>query len=104
MHPRANQSPQLTPLLPRNVVPKDQWYPVVFFLSFLFRRPNLIIITGLVSSVQFNSHLFLSPIGARTLKMPVNYPPPSVGAYTRAPSQQPLVFGRKGTDHLLQVR
>jgi len=25
------------------------------------------------SSVQFNSHLFLSPIGARTLKMPVPY-------------------------------
>jgi len=27
-------------------------------------------------SLQFNSHLFLSPIGARTLKMPVPYPPP----------------------------
>jgi len=51
-------------------------------------------------SVQFNSHLFLSPIGARTLKMPVPYPPPNVGAYTRTPSHQPLVFGRKGTDHL----
>ena len=36
------------------------------------------------SSVQ--SHLFLSPIGARTLKMPVPYTPPSVGAYTRTPS------------------
>jgi len=32
------------------------------------------------SLVQFNSHLFLSPIGARTLKMPVPYPPPNVGA------------------------
>ena len=52
------------------------------------------------SSVQFNSHLFLSPIGARTLKMPVPYLPPNVGAYTRTPSHQPLVFGRKGTDHL----
>jgi len=31
------------------------------------------------SSVQFNSHLFLSPIGARTIKMPVPYSPPSVG-------------------------
>jgi hypothetical protein len=51
-------------------------------------------------SVQYNSHLFLSPIGARTLKMPVPYPPPSVGAYTRTPSHQPLLFGRKGTDHL----
>jgi len=51
-------------------------------------------------SVQFNSHLFLSPIRARTLKMPVPYPPPNVGAYTRTPSHQPLVFGRKGIDHL----
>ena len=34
-------------------------------------------------SVQFNSHLFSSPIGARTLKMPVPYSPPNVGAYTR---------------------
>jgi len=50
--------------------------------------------------VQFNSHLFLSPIWARTLKMPIPYPPPSVGAYTRTPSHQPLLFGRKGTDHL----
>jgi len=50
------------------------------------------------SSVQ--SHLFLSLIGARTLKMPVPYSPPSVGAYTRTPSHQPLVFGRRGTDHL----
>ena len=32
-------------------------------------------------SVQFL--LFLSLIGARTLKMPVPYPPPNVGAYTR---------------------
>jgi len=53
-----------------------------------------------LSSVQFNSHLFVSPIGARTLKMPVPYSPPSVGAYTRTPSHQPLVFGRKCTDHL----
>jgi len=37
----------------------------------------------LFSSVQLNSHLFLSPIGARTLKMPVPYSPPNVGAYTR---------------------
>ena len=50
------------------------------------------------SSVQ--SHLFLSQIGAQTLKMPVPYPPPSVGVYTQTPSHQPLVFGRKGTDHL----
>jgi len=49
-------------------------------------------------TVQFSS--FLSPIGARTLKIPVPYSPPSVGAYTRTPSHQPLVFGRKGTDHL----
>ena len=57
---------------------------------------------SVLSSVQFNSHLFLSPIWARTLKMPaaVPYPPPSVGAYTRTPSHQPLVFGRKGKDHL----
>jgi len=52
------------------------------------------------SSVQFNSHLFLSLIGPRTLKMPVPYLPPSVGTYTRTPSHQPLLFGRKGTDHL----
>jgi len=50
------------------------------------------------NSVQFC--LFLSPIGARTLKMPVPYSPPNVGAYTRTPSHQPLLFGRKGTDHL----
>jgi len=39
------------------------------------------------SSVQ--SHLFLSLIGARTLKMPVPYPPPNVEGYTqtRTPSQ-----------------
>jgi len=36
------------------------------------------------SSVQ--SHLFLSLIGARTLKMPVPYSPPHVGVYTRTPS------------------
>jgi len=53
-----------------------------------------------VCSVQFNSHLFLSLIGAQTLKMPVPYPPPSVGAYTQTPSHQPLVLGSKGTDHL----
>ena len=29
-------------------------------------------------SVQFNSHLFLSPIGARTPKMPAPYLPPNV--------------------------
>ena len=49
------------------------------------------------SSVQFNSHLFLSPIGARTLKMPVPYSPPSVGAYTRTPSHQPPL-GLKGVE------
>jgi len=54
----------------------------------------------LEGAVQFNSHLFLSLIGARTLKMPVPYSPPNVGANTRTPSHQPLVFGRKGTDHL----
>ena len=53
-----------------------------------------------LKSVQFHFHLFLSLIGAWTLKMPVPYPPPSVGAYTRTPSHQPLVFSRKGTDHL----
>ena len=50
------------------------------------------------SSIQ--SHLFLSPIGARTLKIPVPYSPPIVGVYTRTPSHQPIVFGRRGTDHL----
>ena len=50
------------------------------------------------SSVQ--SHLFSGPIGARTLKMPVPFPPPNVGVYTRTPSHQPLVFGRRGIDHL----
>ena len=39
-----------------------------------------------IAPIQFNSHLFLSLIGARTLKMPVPYPPPSVGAYTQTPS------------------
>ena len=34
---------------------------------------------------QLNSHLFLIPIGARTLKMHVPYSPPNVGAYTRTP-------------------
>ena len=47
-------------------------------------------------SVQFNSHLFLSPIGARTLKMPVPYPPPSVGAYTLAQSR--MLGGSKDID------
>jgi len=32
--------------------------------------------------------------------MPVPYSPPNVGAYTRTPFHQPLVFGRKGIDHL----
>jgi len=36
------------------------------------------------SSVQ--SHLFLSPIGAWTLKMPVPYSPSNVETYTRTPS------------------
>jgi len=82
------------PSLKHRLTQTQNCTPSVQFNSHLFLQP----------SVQFNSHLFLSPIGARTLKMPVNYPPPSVGAYTRAPSHQPLVFGRKGTDHLLQVR
>ena len=34
------------------------------------------------------------------VKMPVPYSPPNVGAYTRTPSHQPLLFGRKGIDHL----
>jgi len=42
-----------------------------------------------VGTVQFNSHLFLSPIGARTLKMPVPYSPSSVGANTQ---QQSSIF------------
>jgi len=73
---------------------------------FIFKAPNYVLARTLTervvqfSSVQFNSHLFLSPIWAWTLKMPVPYPPPSVGAYTRTPSHQPLLFGRKGTDHL----
>jgi len=46
------------------------------------------------------SHLFLSPIRARTLKMPVPYSPPNVGVYTWTPLHQPLLFGRRGTDHL----
>jgi len=46
------------------------------------------------------SHLFLSPIGARTLKMPVPYPPPNVESYTRTPLQQPLVLGSRGEDHV----
>jgi len=54
----------------------------------------------LFSSVQFNSHSLFSLIGARTLKMPVPYPPPSVGAYTLTPSHQPLVICHKCTDHL----
>ena len=42
---------------------------------------------------QFNSiqsHLILSPIGARTLKMPVPYPPSIVVSYTRTPSHHHL--------------
>jgi len=49
--------------------------------------------TGYCSYISFclcfcslQSHLFLSPIGARTLKMPVPYLPPNVGVYTRTPS------------------
>ena len=34
--------------------------------------------------------------------MPVPYSPLSMQAYTRTPSRQPLVFGRRGTDHLLR--
>jgi len=39
-----------------------------------------------VALTQFSSvksNLFFSTIGARTLKMPVPYPPPNVGSYTR---------------------
>jgi len=43
----------------------------------------------MLGSVQFNLIYFEVRLG-----------PPSVGAYTRTPSHQPLVFGRKGTDHL----
>jgi len=46
-----------------------------------------------ISSVQ--SHLFLSPIGAQTLKMPVPYSPPIVGAYTRTPSHDPGAAARQ---------
>jgi len=42
------------------------------------------------SSESVSSHLFLSLIEARTLKMPVPYPPPNVGAYTRTPSHNNL--------------
>jgi len=48
-----------------------------------------------------------SPIGAQTLQVPVRYSPPSVESCynTMIPSNSdsyslPLVFGRKGTDHL----
>jgi len=60
------------------------------FVFSIFFSPHSFIVS--FSSVQFNSHLFLSPIGARTLKMPVPYPPPNVGAYIRTPSHQPLLF------------
>ena len=65
-------------------------------------RPAAVLFFTLCS-VQFNSHVFLSQIGARTVEMPVPYPPPNVGAYTQTPSHQPLTFGRKGTDHLPEV-
>ena len=72
----------------RGLVLKTQslphWVNLCLFVSF--------------SSVQ--NHLLLSPIGARTLKMPVPYSPRNVGAYIRTPSHQPLVFGRRDTDHL----
>jgi len=41
---------------------------------------------GLVLFSSVQSHLFSSPIGAQTLKMPVPHPPPNVRAYTRTPS------------------
>ena len=47
-----------------------------------------------------HSHLFLSLIGARTLKMPIPYSPPNVESYTPTPSHQLLLFGHGGTDHL----
>ena len=47
------------------------------------------------SSVQ--SHLLLSPIGARTLKVSVPYLPPSVGSYTRTPSQSCSAVGEQLT-------
>jgi len=40
-----------------------------------------------ISSVQ--SHLFLNPIGAQTLKLPIFYSPPNLWAYTRTPSHNP---------------
>ena len=54
--------------------------------------------TGWNESLSFpvQSHLFLSLIGARTLKMPIPYPPPNVGAYTRTFHNHPPVFGQEG--------
>jgi len=72
--------------------------PPVFSFFLVWNPQASAPITFRLSSVQ--SHLFLSPIGTRTLKMPVPYSPPNMGDYTRTPSHQPLVFGRRGTDHL----
>jgi len=54
-------------------------------------------------SVQFNSHFFLSPIGARTLKMSVPYSPPNVGAYTRTPSYRLLVVFFFESDNFFSI-
>ena len=82
----------------RICISKYSRYAVAFFVLFI-KSTHLAFQYIQDGSVQF-SFIF---IGARTLKMPVPYPPPSLGAYTRTPSHQPLVFGRKGTDHLPEV-
>jgi len=99
-------------LLPRAVVTLKLKFSPPMLLKLKFPPPMLVAMGSVTPddvvylrfvrsfSVQFNSHLFLSPIGARTLKMPVPYSPPNAVAYTRTPSHQPLVFGRKGIDHL----
>ena len=71
---------------------RTSWF-LVFGLLYLHTPSN---------SIQFSSILiyFLSTIGARTLKMPVPYPPPSVRANTWTPSHQPLLFGCEDLDHL----
>ena len=68
------------------VILAQSWTPVTANLSqsrpYCPRRSSHPAL-GLFSSVQ--SHLFSSPIGAWTLKMPVPYSPPNVRAYTRTP-------------------
>jgi len=58
--------------------------PFFFGFCFWITSPN--------SDFSVQSHLFLSPIGAWTLKMPVLYPPSNVGAYTRTPSPTMPMF------------